>query len=523
MSFFELIQEDAELSGCSLGDIELRDADYIDFDAILNEFEDPMDVDHGDSEQLLTGDSSEGMMIDHSETNGCVIDHSDSQCTSDSDIDYESLFGDSGDFDTSSPKKDTPKLGHNDSSSSLDICSNTLVPVVEKEKPADEQLLYLPGGPIKFNFAIVPLTREKRTPPQVPQVEEVEAIEPQPTSENQFDIDLNDYEFGPEEFKHLSIEDIGKLLSEYNTGYTAELDLNDFPTLDEPNQQFSCLQPDVYCTAATEEYTAEKSNEAEAEAEAEVEITKVVKEKKPVNSNKFDKIHEYYSEEDHKKWLASHIEDNLTLNNINYNKFTKGFTVGRDVYNVTKFDKSFLYASNSSRTGIYKRHDNLTFNFYEPLVYRYRTVEKKASKSSSSSPHYDRKGNIKHEETKYKKVDVEHMCPYCPCKDGNLDDLFHTTKDSSYLHHVTLQHGVYSNGVEMELPRLGQAYASRTLKTKGEMQTLFKSCAECAKCGEVINVKGFEGDDCGENRNKLLNYYRHMLTHKQGKKSGKAE
>lgn len=101
---------------------------------------------------------------------------------------------------------------------------------------------------------------------------------------------------------------------------------------------------------------------------------------------------------------------------------------------------------------------------------------------------------------------IEGLCPYCPLSDGlNLDTVFRNLEKSSYLHHVTLNHGVFSSGYEIYPPILGST-------KKGYVAI----CTQCSECIDISLSK--------ESETFLTPYFRHCIDyHNKGKKRDRTE
>lgn len=113
-------------------------------------------------------------------------------------------------------------------------------------------------------------------------------------------------------------------------------------------------------------------------------------------------------------------------------------------------------------------------NFYKPFVIRYRT---------------DKFGK--------QQLDKQALCPYCPFeKDMNFDNIFHQIANSSYLHHVTKLHGVYSTGYEFAIPFFGM-----------DKNDVFAVCRHCGdKCKLIFHKKNDILRNC------MISFNRHVLT-----------
>lgn len=142
----------------------------------------------------------------------------------------------------------------------------------------------------------------------------------------------------------------------------------------------------------------------------------------------------------------------------------------------------WIYYTNKNRKNqrLSLRWCGQLLNFYDPFIYRHRL---------------DKNGNVSSKQA---------MCPYCPLdKKTDLNNIFHTTVDSLYMHHLCKGHGVYSTGYEMAPP-------------------LFVNCEGtnmiiCSTCGENCNVIR-TGDD---SENCLISYFRHVFGEHNNKKQNK--
>lgn len=143
------------------------------------------------------------------------------------------------------------------------------------------------------------------------------------------------------------------------------------------------------------------------------------------------------------------------------------------------------------------RFNNSPVNFYEPRVLRV------------------------HKAKDLKRQGREGLCPFCELpSDPTTDDislLFYNLNSSAYLHHVTKQHGVYSNGSEMPVPAIiGTHKEVRPMKTSTRVSLV--DVVTCPVCYEKVKIQPSDGD--GHNR--FLGYFRHMLKHNMKKNNGKS-
>ena len=114
------------------------------------------------------------------------------------------------------------------------------------------------------------------------------------------------------------------------------------------------------------------------------------------------------------------------------------------------------------------------------------------------------------------------LCPYCkPNPDDrrlDLSQMFFNMNTSAYLHHVTKQHGVYSNGTEMPLPAaIGSVLETKDMKSG--RKCLLVDAVTCPVCHQMIKIQKLS-DPSLVGRNRFLAYFRHMLTHNMKKKNG---
>ena len=121
-------------------------------------------------------------------------------------------------------------------------------------------------------------------------------------------------------------------------------------------------------------------------------------------------------------------------------------------------------------------------DFYQPLVIRYKP-------------------------NGTKKPITQNLCPYCPYTSGmDLNTIFHNVDDSSYMHHVCKDHGVYTTGEEMPIPVFGKT-------SKGVV-------AACTLCEHSCNLSiGFYSDNL---KNCLISYFRHCFTKHKSKRQNRS-
>lgn len=141
--------------------------------------------------------------------------------------------------------------------------------------------------------------------------------------------------------------------------------------------------------------------------------------------------------------------------------------------------EGWYYEKNKKRQGgsLALRWCGQELNFYDPFIIRYQM---------------DDAG---------KPTNKQALCPYCPVeRDMDLDNIFHTTQDSLYMHHVCKDHGVYSTGYEMSPPLL--AFENET------------PIAFCTECGETCKMVGLGSgvDNC------MISYFRHAFISHNKKK-----
>ncbi|KAG7722256.1 hypothetical protein KL949_000691 [Ogataea haglerorum] len=139
-------------------------------------------------------------------------------------------------------------------------------------------------------------------------------------------------------------------------------------------------------------------------------------------------------------------------------------------------------------------------NFYEPRVFRYL-------RSKNTCKRHKREG----------------LCSFCkPTKQdyqNDFDNLFFDLNSSGYLHHLTKQHGVFSNGSEMPLPKLiGLHPELKSNKSSAKIGHVY--AAVCPICNAKVKVQDLSPES-QISGNRFLAYFRHMLTHNVKKNSGK--
>ena len=141
--------------------------------------------------------------------------------------------------------------------------------------------------------------------------------------------------------------------------------------------------------------------------------------------------------------------------------------------------KGWYYEDNKKRQGgpLALRWCGQELNFYDPFIIRYQV---------------DETG---------KQTNKQALCPYCPVEtDMDLDNIFHTTQDSLYMHHVCKDHGVYSTGYEMSPPLLAF-----------ENGTPVAFCTECEETCKIVGL-GSGVDNC------MISYFRHAFISHNKKK-----
>lgn len=114
------------------------------------------------------------------------------------------------------------------------------------------------------------------------------------------------------------------------------------------------------------------------------------------------------------------------------------------------------------------------------------------------------------------------LCPYCRINQSghrlDLDRLFFNMNTSAYLHHVTKQHGIYSNGTEMPLPSaIGNVLEIKEMKSGRKCGLV--DAVTCPICHEMVKIQRLN-DPTLIGQNHFLAYFRHMLTHNKKKKNG---
>lgn len=164
-------------------------------------------------------------------------------------------------------------------------------------------------------------------------------------------------------------------------------------------------------------------------------------------------------------FFISNIIPSLLPNNItiNFFKLYQGI-------NGWHYEKSFKRLHQNNNELLPMRWCNQQINFYDPFVSRYQL---------------DESG---------KKINKQNLCPYCPFNVNiKLNNVFFSTIDSLYKHHVCKDHGIYTSGCEMSPP-------------------MFISCKDipmvcCTECGELCKMKGLGSyyENC------MISYYKHAF------------
>lgn len=170
----------------------------------------------------------------------------------------------------------------------------------------------------------------------------------------------------------------------------------------------------------------------------------------------------------------------LLSNNLNLNYF-----------NSFQGIDGWFYEKNLKRKNFNKipiRWCNQKFNFYEPYVKRFKI---------------DLFGN---------KILRQSLCPYCPINEINCEfnNLFHSTFNSQYLHHLTKFHGIYSSGIEILPPILGNLKLNN--KSNKNKNNAIAVCLECGERCKIFNI-GNISENC------LINYFRHAILNHNKKKN----
>lgn len=153
--------------------------------------------------------------------------------------------------------------------------------------------------------------------------------------------------------------------------------------------------------------------------------------------------------------------------------------VNIDFFKNVQGKEGWYYEDNKKRQGgsLALRWCGQELNFYDPFIIRYQVDE--TGKQSNKQA----------------------LCPYCPVeKDMDLDNIFHTTQDSLYMHHVCKDHGVYSTGYEMSPPLLAS-----------EKGTPVAFCTECGETCKIVGL-GSAVDNC------MISYFRHAFISHNKKK-----
>ncbi|ESX00819.1 hypothetical protein HPODL_00234 [Ogataea parapolymorpha DL-1] len=194
--------------------------------------------------------------------------------------------------------------------------------------------------------------------------------------------------------------------------------------------------------------------------------------------------------------INMHLIPYCSLNELDPDLFVGHLQNKRDHLWAYEINKKSNITSN--RLVRFANHDNV--NFYEPRVFRYL-------RTKNTCKRHKREG----------------LCSFCkPTKQdyqNDFNNLFFDLNSSGYLHHLTKQHGVFSNGSEMPLPKLiGLHPELKSNKTSAKIGHVY--VAVCPICNEKVKVQDLSPES-QVSGNRFLAYFRHMLTHNVKKNSGK--
>ncbi|KAH3666236.1 hypothetical protein OGAPHI_004425 [Ogataea philodendri] len=194
--------------------------------------------------------------------------------------------------------------------------------------------------------------------------------------------------------------------------------------------------------------------------------------------------------------INMHLVPYCSLNKLTPELFVNRLQYGEDNMWGYEINKK----SNITSNEIVRFGNNDHINFYEPRVFRFL-------RSHHNSKRHKREG----------------LCSFCkPTEqdsEDNFDGLFFDLNSSGYLHHLTKQHGVFSNGSEMPLPTMiGLHPELKNNKNSYKIDHVY--VAVCPICNEKVKVQDLSADNQATG-NKFLAYFRHMLTHNVKKNSGK--
>ncbi|KAG7895980.1 hypothetical protein KL936_000688 [Ogataea polymorpha] len=201
-------------------------------------------------------------------------------------------------------------------------------------------------------------------------------------------------------------------------------------------------------------------------------------------------------EPEYREIINMHLIPYCSLNELDPDLFVSRLQYKRDHSWAYEINKKSNITSN--RLVRFANHDNV--NFYEPRVFRYL-------RTKNTCKRHKREG----------------LCSFCkPTKQdfqNDFNNLFFDLNSSGYLHHLTKQHGVFSNGSEMPLPKLiGLHPELKSNKNSAKIGHVY--VAVCPICNEKVKVQDLSPES-KVSGNRFLAYFRHMLTHNVKKNSGK--
>ncbi|KAG7842359.1 hypothetical protein KL942_001097 [Ogataea angusta] len=194
--------------------------------------------------------------------------------------------------------------------------------------------------------------------------------------------------------------------------------------------------------------------------------------------------------------INMHLIPYCSLNELNPELFVGHLQYKKDhpwAYEINK-------KSNITSNQLVRFANNDNVNLYEPRVFRYL-------RTKNTGKRHKREG----------------LCSFCkPTKQdfhNDFNSLFFDLNSSGYLHHLTKQHGVFSNGSEMPLPKLiGLHPELKSNKNSARIGHVY--VAVCPICNEKVKVQDLSPES-QVSGNRFLAYFRHMLTHNVKKNSGK--
>ncbi|QPG74177.1 hypothetical protein FOA43_001501 [Brettanomyces nanus] len=201
---------------------------------------------------------------------------------------------------------------------------------------------------------------------------------------------------------------------------------------------------------------------------------------------KFEKLIEDY--------LLPHCSFNYLSNKYFQNRKKEGAFGSNIIFDINS--KSRIPRTKEEDPGRFSVTSGTDINFYEPSIFRCHLIEE------------------------FKRQGREGLCPYCKLSErtgDNVDGLFFNMNSSAYLHHVTKQHGVFSNGTEMPLPvAIGSIKETKQMK-KG-VRTNIVDAATCPFCQKKVKIQKLDDHNL-DGHNRFLGYFRHLLVHNMRKKN----